>query len=208
MWGRVSEIILHVLIPKRMHPTWTSASAELEQVHNSGFTWVYMCVHVCAWVTGAATRMGQLAQLAQSILGPMGSYQTSEKGWETKTHWDHRIRWERPMQIPQSPVHVCAWSPAAQDGGLIILDKQDETQIKQQCAITRHRTKQKGKRRLKVRERGRNIQQPEPSHVVLSIPDNRLETGDGSEGETGQHLMRKGSFLPSRGGGCKSIFIW
>lgn len=42
-----------------------------------------------------------------------------------------------------------------------------------------------------MQERGKNIQQPELSCVVLSIPDNRLETG---EGETGQRLMRKGSF--------------
>jgi hypothetical protein len=81
------------------------------------------------------------------------------------------------MQISQSPIHVRTRSPAAQDGG-IILDKQDETHTKQQCATTRPRTKHKGKERLKVQERGRNLQQSELSHVVLSIPDNRLKAGD------------------------------
>lgn len=66
---------------------------------------------------------------------------------------------------------------SAQDRG-IILDKQDETQTKHQYAITRRRAKHKGKERLKVQERGRNLQQPELSHVALSIPDNGLKTGD------------------------------
>lgn len=47
MWCIVSEIILHILIPKRKHPTRTSASAELEQACTF---WAYMGVHVCTRV--------------------------------------------------------------------------------------------------------------------------------------------------------------
>lgn len=61
MWDTVTKIVLHILIPNRKHPTWTSASAELEWTCRF---WAHMgihvctCVHECACVIGARTRTG------------------------------------------------------------------------------------------------------------------------------------------------------
>lgn len=145
-------------------------------------TCVCMCACVCMCHWGWNQDWGGLHTLERLYYGKRVpfSYKTSEKGeqrsWKTKTPWNERISWENKRKFlrSQSP-STC--NPAAQDSG-VILDKQDETQTKQQYALTRHRTKHKGKARLKVQERGRNIQQPESSCGVLSIPDNRLETGD------------------------------
>lgn len=139
--------------------------------------------HVCACVTEAGTRTGAACTSWRDYIQEKGYLfliKQVRKGSEESEKRRHPEMIEyagknkRKFLRSQRP-STC--NPAAQDSG-VILDKQDETQTKQQYALTRHRTKHKGKERLKVQERGRNIQQPEPSRGVLSIPDNRFETGD------------------------------